>query len=165
MKARRCGGLRQSTGGFFRPRHLPGAAAALGLGLASVTMAAAEAGRIQACPATPNCVSSSSRSDSHYVRAFSFEGDPDAAWARLKQAVQGEPGLAVVEDSSVDRYLRLKATSRVFRFVDDVEFQLLPASKMIAVRSASRVGYWDFGVNGRRVERLRERFNASGEAR
>jgi len=144
---------------------VPWVVVALGLGLASVALFAAETGRIQACPPTPNCVSSSSRSDSQYVRAFSFEGDPDAAWARLKQAAQREQGMAVVEDSPDDRYLRLEATSRVFRFVDDVEFQLLPATKMIAVRSAARVGYWDFGVNGRRVERLRERFNASFEAR
>lgn len=161
MKRRRRGSLRQPTGGFFVPGDAPlWLAAVLGLGLASAAMAG-EPGRIAACPATPNCVSSSSRSDSHYVRALVFEGDPDIAWARLKQAMQRNPELKLIEEDPGDRYLRLEATSRVFRFVDDVELQMQPAAKVIAVRSASRVGYWDFGVNRRRVERLRERFNAS----
>jgi uncharacterized protein (DUF1499 family) len=166
VKARRCGGLRRSIGVFFRPgRTSSCATAGLVLGVAALAAAAEDQGRIEACPATPNCVSSSSRSDSHYVRALAFEGDPDVAWTRLRQAVQREPALVVAEENRGDRYLRLEATSRVFRFVDDVEFQLLPAAKVIAVRSASRVGYWDFGVNRRRVERLRELFNASVKSR
>ena len=42
-------------------------------------------------------------------------------------------------------------------FVDDVEF-LFPKEKIIHVRSASRIGYSDFGANRRRVEHLRELF-------
>ena len=58
-----------------------------------------------------------------------------------------------------DRYIHVKFTSRVFRFVDDVEFCFDAEPKKIHVRSASRMGYFDFGVNRRRVEGIRDRFS------
>jgi len=44
-------------------------------------------------------------------------------------------------------------------FVDDVEFHLDRESRAIQMRSASRVGYWDFGVNRRRLEGIRKKFD------
>jgi uncharacterized protein (DUF1499 family) len=43
-------------------------------------------------------------------------------------------------------------------FVDDVEFRFDRENGAILMRSASRVGYWDFGVNRRRLEEIRKRF-------
>ena len=43
-------------------------------------------------------------------------------------------------------------------FIDDVEFRLSPNEGVIHVRSASRSGLHDLGVNRRRVERLRRRY-------
>ena len=54
-------------------------------------------------------------------------------------------------------YIRVEYTSRLFRFVDDVEFYF-PEEPVIHVRSASRLGYSDLGANRRRVERIRELF-------
>ncbi len=54
-----------------------------------------------------------------------------------------------------DDYLHAECSSAVFGFVDDLELHLRPAEKLIAVRSASRVGHSDFGVNRKRVEQLR----------
>jgi uncharacterized protein (DUF1499 family) len=110
-------------------------------------------------------VSSGSRADGHYIRPLAFEGAPDAAWQRLQRALALESGLAVVEENAAEGVLRAQATSRVFKFVDDVELRLLSDAKVIEMRSASRVGYWDFGVNRRRLERLRQRFEGSGEQR
>jgi uncharacterized protein (DUF1499 family) len=59
----------------------------------------------------------------------------------------------VVEE---DRYWRIEFRSRIFRFVDDVEFLFDPESKRIHVRSASRLGHSDLGVNRQRVETIRE---------
>jgi uncharacterized protein (DUF1499 family) len=59
-----------------------------------------------------------------------------------------------------ERYIHAEFTSFLFRFVDDVEFLLDDGSKTIHVRSASRVGYSDLGVNRRRVEAIRSRFDA-----
>jgi uncharacterized protein (DUF1499 family) len=59
-------------------------------------------------------------------------------------------------------YLHAQSRSLLFRFVDDIEFQLRADEQLIAVRSASRIGYYDWGVNRRRVERIRELLRAHG---
>ena len=62
---------------------------------------------------------------------------------------------------STDDYVHVEFRSAVFGFVDDVEFYFSPPG-IIQVRSASRTGYYDFGVNRERVESLRARLAASG---
>jgi len=64
--------------------------------------------------------------------------------------------------TSDDAYLHAECTSRIFRFVDDLELHLRPDDGIIAVRSASRVGKGDMGVNHKRVESLRQRLTSSG---
>jgi uncharacterized protein (DUF1499 family) len=64
--------------------------------------------------------------------------------------------MKIVEEK--DDYLHAEARSLIFRFVDDVEFYLPAPEKVIHVRSASRVGYSDMGVNRKRVEEIRRRF-------
>lgn len=62
-----------------------------------------------------------------------------------------------------DGYLWATFTSRLFRFVDDVEFRMVSSDGIIHVRSGSRKGYSDLGVNRRRVEKLRTLFNQKKE--
>jgi uncharacterized protein (DUF1499 family) len=114
---------------------------------------------IAPCPDKPNCVSSQATDDRHRIEPLQFTGEPADAWARLKTILQAQPRTRIVSEQ--DGYLRAECTSRLFRFVDDVEFALRGRQGVIDVRSASRLGYSDFGVNRRRVERLRERFDAS----
>lgn len=54
-----------------------------------------------------------------------------------------------------DAYLHAECRSALFGFVDDLELQLRTGDRLVAVRSASRLGYYDFGVNRRRIEHLR----------
>ncbi len=116
---------------------------------------------IDGCPATPNCVSSSpGTDDDHHVLPFRIEGPTDKAWDALKRVLKSTERVAVVEER--EGYLHAEFTSQVFRFVDDVEFQLDPARRLIQVRSASRVGYWDLGVNRDRIESLRKRLQGLG---
>lgn len=121
-----------------------------------------EAPRIAGCPSSPNCVSSLAQDEAHRVSPMPLAVAPAAAWALLKQALAGEPRLRIVEQRENPWYLRAEAASRVFGFVDDVEFHIDPEGKTLHVRSASRVGYWDLGVNRRRVERLREALRTLG---
>ena len=58
---------------------------------------------------------------------------------------------------STDTYLKAECTTMVFRFVDDLELLVDTDEEVIHVRSASRIGTWDLGVNRRRVESLRRR--------
>jgi uncharacterized protein (DUF1499 family) len=73
------------------------------------------------------------------------------------------PRTAVVE--TTPNYLHAESASAVFRYVDDLELQLREADESIAVRSASRMGRSDFGVNRRRVEALRAALRARGVVR
>lgn len=108
--------------------------------------------RLKPCPGTPNCVSSQDVTASR-IEPLAFSGDAATAWRRLAAVLAGMPRMRVVESS--ERYLRAEATSRVFGFVDDVEFLLDASVGIIHVRSASRVGYSDLGVNRDRVESIR----------
>ncbi len=114
------------------------------------------AGRLRACPASPNCVSSQAADAAHRVEPIAFDGDPAAALDRLRRAVLSLPRARIVRaDQS---YLHAEFTSLFFRFVDDVELLIDPTRRLIQVRSASRVGYSDLGANRRRVEAIRRAF-------
>jgi uncharacterized protein (DUF1499 family) len=113
-------------------------------------------GRLRACPNSPNCLSSESDSASSRIEPLTFHGPPEKAWSDLKETIR-ELGGKIQEEH--EGYLWTTFTSRLFRFVDDVEFRMVSTGGMIHVRSGSRVGYSDLGVNRRRVERLRTIFN------
>lgn len=110
-------------------------------------------GRLVACPSSPNCVSSQADDDRHRIAPLALRGNPDEAWARLRELLAAWPDTRVV-DSGPD-YLRVEFRTRL-GFVDDAEFALERQTRVIHVRSASRVGYSDLGKNRGRVEELRE---------
>ena len=113
-------------------------------------------GRLKACPNSPNCVSSESDSPSSRVEPLTFQGLPEKAWGDLKETIR-DMGGEIQEEH--DGYLWATFTTRLFRFVDDVELRMVSTNGIIHVRSGSRVGYSDLGVNRRRVEKLRTLFN------
>jgi len=117
-------------------------------------------GKLRACPSSPNCVSSESDSPSSRVEPLTFQGPPEKAWGVLKETIQ-EMGGRIQEEH--DGYLWATFTSNLFRFVDDVEFRMVSTDGIIHVRSGSRVGYSDLGVNRRRVEKLRTLFKQKKE--
>jgi uncharacterized protein (DUF1499 family) len=114
-------------------------------------------GRLAACPETPNCVSSQAKGRCR-VAPLTFTGSASLAMARLKQILASLPRTRIVEESN--GYLRAEVASRIFGFVDDIEFYVDEPHALVHVRSASRVGYSDFGVNRARVETIRARFRA-----
>ncbi len=120
-------------------------------------------GRLAPCKPTPNCVSSFADRTSdpgHFVEPLRFTGDPDAAFAKLTAVVRGSERVTVVREEP--RYLHAEFKTRLMGYVDDVEFLLDPAARTIGVRSASRLGRRDFGVNRERIESLRAAFAATG---
>jgi uncharacterized protein (DUF1499 family) len=80
---------------------------------------------------------------------------------RLDRIVRAMPRTKVVRLE--EDYMHLECSSRIFRFVDDLEFWFDDADKLIHCRSASRKGYSDLGVNRKRVEQVREQFGATGQ--
>jgi uncharacterized protein (DUF1499 family) len=111
---------------------------------------------------TPNSVSSQADlwSD-HPQRAYAaiaplaLQGDGPATIARLAQVVEGLPGARIIERRP--DYVYAQFTTQLMRFVDDAEFWFDPAAGAVQVRSASRVGRQDLGVNRSRVEVIRAR--------
>jgi uncharacterized protein (DUF1499 family) len=116
-------------------------------------------GHLAKCPATPNCVSSDD-DDAHFLEPLAFDSSPEAAWQALLDVVETLPRVCIV--TAGQDYLHAEVRSRIFRFIDDVEFHLRPTARIIAVRSASRVGYSDLGANRKRVEHIRRSLQKHG---
>lgn len=106
-----------------------------------------------ACPKTPNCVSSFSTDPVHQIEPLRYTSSPEQAFTNLKQTIAALPRTKVI--SETDTYLYTEFTSRFMGFVDDVEFSLDKPAGIIQVRSASRLGESDLGVNRRRIELIR----------
>jgi len=111
-------------------------------------------GRLAACPASPNCVSSQADDQQHRIAPLALAGNQDTALARLKRALMKRDDTRIVDDRA--GYLRVEFHTRLF--VDDGEFLLDPAGAAIQVRSASRLGYSDLGKNRSRMEEIRQAF-------
>ena len=112
-------------------------------------------GRLSPCPGRPNCVISQGGDKQHHIDPIAYEGERTAAVAMIKLVVQEMAGTRIVSES--DQYLHVEFRSKIMGFVDDVEF-FFPDDAVIHVRSASRVGYSDFGVNRKRLEKIRGLF-------
>ena len=117
-------------------------------------------GRLKAPSATPNSVSSQAglwpghpMQQAAAIAPLPLRGPPAEAIARLRLVVQAMPGTEVVTQRS--DYLYARFTTRWLGFVDDAEFWADPANRVIQVRSASRLGSSDLGVNRARIERIR----------
>ena len=110
-------------------------------------------GRLAACPASPNCVSSDATDEIHAIPAYRIRGDAGTAWKALESQLAGLPRVEIVTDEN--GYLYAVFTTRLMRYRDDVEFGLDGEAGAIRVRSASRVGYGDMGVNRERIEAIR----------
>ncbi len=109
----------------------------------------AGARRLPACPSSPNCVNSEEGSTAPLL----WTGTAGEAIARLTAWVDTMPRARVVETG--DDFLRAEFRSLVFRFVDDMHCVVDTDAQRVHLRSASRVGRSDFGVNARRMEALR----------
>jgi len=116
-------------------------------------------GRLTPCPASPNCVCSQDADAEHAIDPIHFEDGPDEAWRRLHTVLDLQPRTRIVAEAA--GYLHAECSSLLFRFVDDLEFLLDREARVIHVRSASRAGRSDLGVNRKRVEAVREAFGAT----
>ncbi|MGH0030660.1 MAG: DUF1499 domain-containing protein [Myxococcota bacterium] len=119
-------------------------------------------GKLAACPFSPNCVSSDARDFGHAVAPIRLDAPPSEAWQAAHDCVRALPRTELVAES--EGYLHAECRSALLGFVDDLELHLRPDEGVIAVRSASRLGFSDLGVNRARVEDLRDALCARGVA-
>lgn len=118
--------------------------------------------KLPICGNTPNCVSSQAKiaDKRHYIAPFEIKGDPNRAWEALKTAVNRHSRMAITHENATR--LHAEATTLVFRFIDDIDALLDADALLIHIRSASRVGHSDLGVNRRRIEKLRKQLQKEG---
>jgi uncharacterized protein (DUF1499 family) len=119
--------------------------------------------RLAACPSSPNCVCSDSNTGQDVIAPLVLSVPPAKAWPAIRKAVTAMPRCQIIQET--DNYVHAECRSAIFRFVDDLEIQLRPDEGIAAVRSASRTGYSDMGVNRKRVESLRADLVAAGVVR
>jgi uncharacterized protein (DUF1499 family) len=112
--------------------------------------------RLAAPKRTPNNVNSQigkNADPEHYIEPLRYSGDTRQAWAALRQVIDGMQRVKVVK--SEPNYLYAEFTTKLMGYVDDTEFYLDEKAGVIHVRSASRLGRSDFGVNRGRIESIR----------
>ena len=114
-------------------------------------------GKLAPSPNKPNCVNSQD-SGAHGIAPLGYKGDGAAAMKKLAALVAALPNASIAEQRA--DYLYAEFSTPLMGFVDDVEFYLPPQGGVIHVRSASRLGYSDLGVNRKRIEQLRAAFAA-----
>ena len=108
-----------------------------------------------ACPSRPSCVSSVATDEGHQIAPLSYTGDASAAREKLERVIRALPGTSIVR--ATPEYLHVVYVTPTMHFHDDVEL-LVRGGGVIQVRSISRFGYSDHGVNRARVEALRSAF-------
>jgi uncharacterized protein (DUF1499 family) len=120
-------------------------------------------GRLTRCPATPNCVCSDATDKDHRIEPLVLAVSANQAWSAVHRTLSTLPRVHIVTDGA--DYLHAECESVIFGFVDDLELHLRSLEGVIAVRSASRVGRSDLGVNRRRVDRIRAMLTRFGVVR
>lgn len=108
-------------------------------------------GNLAVCPDSPNCVSSQAVDQQHRIEPLTTGDNPDTTFARLAEIIGRRPDATVIETTAT--YLRVEFHTRLF--TDDAEFLLDRERRLIHLRSASRLGYSDLGLNRRRIEEIR----------
>jgi len=108
------------------------------------------------CPDSPNCVSTRNKDIDHAMPPLPYLTSGQESMDRLAAIVREMKRATIV--SSTPSYLHVEFRSALFRFVDDVEFVLEDSERLIHFRSASRTGYYDFGVNRKRMKEISGRY-------
>jgi len=109
------------------------------------------------CPSSPNCVCSEIQGLASSITPLKYQINSAKAWNNAKSTINRMGGQIIEHD---ERYIHAIFTSRIFRFVDDFELRLDRENRVIHLRSASRTGYSDLGVNRKRTEQFKELFTA-----
>ena len=108
------------------------------------------------CPNSPNCVLSQASDAKHKIKPIYYATSVEVSKERLNQVILSISDARIITQNEV--YWHVEFTTRWLRFIDDVEFYFPESEALIHLRSASRSGYWDLGVNRKRTKEIRFRF-------
>jgi len=119
----------------------------------------ANSNTLAACPSSPNCVSTMA-SDNHAIKPFVLLTNTPFDMLALSNAIQQLDSRITINWQ--DNHLHAEISSRFLGFIDDLHLIVDQDKQRIHVRSASRLGYYDFGVNRKRVTKLRNILTKEG---
>ena len=108
------------------------------------------------CPKSPNCVLSQVSGPKHQIHPIHYTSSVEIAKERLNRVILSMVDTRIITQNKV--YWHVEFTTRWLRFIDDVEFYFPESEALIHLRSASRSGFWDLGVNRKRTNEIRSRF-------
>jgi uncharacterized protein (DUF1499 family) len=117
-------------------------------------------GKLRPCPDKHSCVCTQDRSERHRIDPIRYAGTQEETREKLLMVVRHMAQSTLVKADP--DYIHVEFRSSFFEFVDDVEFLFDDEAKLIHFRSAARKGYYDFGVNRKRMEEIRKRFMGHG---
>lgn len=113
--------------------------------------------QLSPCPDSPNCINTEYAEDhEHYIAAISYHNRSLEDIIQLLQQTIAISGGRITEHK--DHYIAATYTTRLFRYVDDVEFRIDPQQQLIHIRSASRQGHSDLGANRKRAQNIKQIF-------
>jgi uncharacterized protein (DUF1499 family) len=115
-------------------------------------------GQLASCPSSPNCVSTQSQDEMHRIAPIALSTSIKQTQTKLLQIIQSMERTRIIVAEPT--YIHAEFRTPVIEYVDDVEFYIDGQSGLIHFRSASRLPYWDWGVNRNRMETIRRAFEA-----
>ncbi len=114
-------------------------------------------GMLLPCPQTPNCATTSGKQDVLSEKPLTYYGFTREEAREAIIYVINELGNATIKEQG-NNYFWVECRSRLLRFSDDLEIYLPEKQKVVHIRSASRIGYYDFGANQKRIDDIRKLF-------
>ncbi|MGR9050995.1 DUF1499 domain-containing protein [Halobacillus faecis] len=115
-------------------------------------------GRLSDCPNSPNCVSTQTDQEEKKMTSLTFSKDMETTKSLIKE-ILSERQRTTIETEN-ENYIHGVVESKWMKFKDDVEFYLDQKEEVVHFRSASRVGYSDFGVNKKRMQAISEHYES-----
>jgi len=113
-------------------------------------------GKLKNCTSKPNCVCSHcNENNPHNIKPINVIGTLSETLEKIHQLLLNTSKVKIIKYEG--NYLYAECKSKLLGFVDDLEFYSDNDAKVIQVRSASRLGTSDFGVNRKRVEMIRKK--------
>jgi uncharacterized protein (DUF1499 family) len=119
-----------------------------------------ENGRLRPCPDAPKCVSTQEENEKRRVEPIPYEGGLEEARHRIVDIIEGMKRSKII--TREDDYIYAQFKSGIWGFIDDVEFYFDDEEKVIHFRSSARFGYYDWNVNRKRMESIRQAFVSGG---
>ncbi len=113
-------------------------------------------GKLAPCPDSPNCVSTQSEEKRHAMEPLPYLQTREASRERILSILRNMKRMEIVKLTG--SYVHAEFRTALWGFVDDVEFFLDDTARVVHFRSASRVGYYDFGLNRRRMKEISEKY-------